>query len=104
MADIAFIIHRANTESCEYDVTLPVPHPFHTTDSGLIVEHALMEGGRILGFMKTPEPSTLDLPWAAFTEDPDSAVGLYIVTVEPDGNLSSWGLPVRKVDDLRSDR
>lgn len=104
MADIAFIIHRANTESGEYDVTLPVPHSFHTTDSGLIVHHVLMWGGRILGFMKTPEPSVLDLPWDAFTADPDSAVGLYIVTIKPDGNLSSWGLPVRKVDVLKSDR
>lgn len=103
MADIAFSIHRANTPSGEYDVALPVPHPFHTTDSGLIVRHISMEGGRIIGFMKKPEPSTLDLPWSAFTDDPDSAVGMHIVTVEPDGNLSSWGLPVRKVFVLKGE-
>lgn len=97
MNAIKFSIQPANTESGEYDVKLPLPHPFHTDGDGEVIDHIVMDKAHVIGFCKTSDPGTIDLTWPGFLVDPQSAVGMFMVTVDMGGQFATWTTPISRV-------
>lgn len=68
-----------------------LPYPFHARLSdGRVTRQDFWNGTpwRIVGFCNTPDPGRVDLYWHQIGEDPQAAVGKYVVTQDRNGSMA----------------
>lgn len=68
-----------------------LPYPFHARRSdGRITRQDFWRGTpwRIVGFCNTPDPGRIDVWWAEVADNPDAAIGKYVVTQDRGGGMA----------------
>lgn len=78
------------------------PYPLYTDDEGNVLKQEFWRGDpqRIPGFMRDAAVQQIDVPWSAFVEDPQQAVGMYIICQDDKGNYSNQMTAVERVETL----
>lgn len=77
-----------------------LPYPVHAwSEDGRVPKNmgGWTEPERIVGFQRDPSVQQVDVPWHVVREDPDQAVGLYVVAANADGSMTSLTTAVRDV-------
>lgn len=74
-----------------------LPYPFHVDVQGLIQRQDFWQGKvyRVIGFTAKPEAGFIDLSWRAAWDDPEKAVGKYVVTSDDKGDWSTHILAIQ---------
>lgn len=80
-----------------------LPYPFFVTPAGHIEKQDLWQGRpyRVVGFVSDLASQRVDLWWLAAAEDPQQAVGMYIVTIDVGGRIATRLTAVSSVEVLR---
>lgn len=75
----------------EEHVGTKLPYPFTAGEDGMVAGQDFWQGSvvRVIGFQKDLHNHSLDLPWGAAFDDPQKAVGMYLVTSDKNGD---WGV------------
>lgn len=78
------------------------PYPLHTDDKGNVLRRESSQGDpkRVPGFLKDPAVQQIDLPWYAFLEDPQAAVGMYVIYQDHKGDYGNLVTAVETVEVL----
>lgn len=91
-------LQPANTPTGEYDVSKPLPYPFHIdAETGEVGRQDFWRGDplRLLGFQNDADIQRVDVHFPDFAADPDVAVGKFPVFVRADGSIYSMTNPVK---------
>ena len=74
---------------------LPYPY-FVDEETGLIGRQDFWKGYpyQLVGFAENPRAGEIDLWWAEAVQDPDQVSGMYPVTIDADGEISTHRLEV----------
>ena len=92
-------IQPANTPAGEYDVSLPLPYPFHVDpETGDVGRQDFWKGdpARLLGFQRG-NIQRVDLTVKAWAADPQQAVGMCPVFLRADGSMFNLTNPIMTV-------
>lgn len=93
-------IQPANTPTGDYDVSEPLPYPFHIdAETGDVGRQDFWKGDplRLIGFQSTAETQRVDVHFEDFAAYPESAVDRFPVFVRADGTIYSMTNPIRSV-------
>lgn len=68
-----------------------VPYPFHANPEGHIGAQDIWQGdpAKVIGFVRKLGEQRVDLRWKEFLNDPQQAVGMYVITADREGNWST---------------
>lgn len=82
---------RPDAISADGHVGYQLPYPFYVADDGKIQNQELWNGTplAVIGFQKDLAVQTIDVWWREVVDNPEKAVGLYLVTTDKDG---TWGV------------
>jgi hypothetical protein len=71
-----------------------LPYPFHVFDDGRIDRQDFWRGKmfRVIGFQTYFERMTIDLFWRDIVEEPERAIGMYVVTADDKGFDATWSV------------
>lgn len=76
-----------------------LPYPFFVSEDGVIGSQDFWKGdpARVIGFQKDLAVQQIDLWWSDVVEDPQQAVGMYLVTSNAEG---TWGTHSMAISDV----
>lgn len=79
-----------------------LPYPFHVNaETGKIDQQWIFEGWEVVGFQRDLAIQQVDLWWDDYVQgDPQAAVGMYVVTRDGEGGMSSHMTAVQSVQVL----
>lgn len=79
-----------------------LPYPYAADETGAIQNQDFWQGhvARVVGFQKDLAHQQIDLWWADVVEDPQQAVGMYLVTADSKGDFSVHNTAIGEVDVL----
>lgn len=71
-----------------------LPYPFHVFEDGRVDRQDFWKGrvARVIGFQADLNEKTIDLFWADAVNDPQRAVGMYVVTADTNGYNAKWSV------------
>lgn len=76
-----------------------LPYPYFADESGAIGRQDVWKGNpaQVIGFQADPNVHRIDLLWEDTIQDPDRASGMYLVTIDADGEFVTHLTPVESV-------
>lgn len=77
------------------------PYPFHVLPDGTVDDVADMWRGdpaRVIGFTQEYEDRRLAIRWEELADDPQRAVGLWLVTADGAGHWATHATPVVSIE------
>lgn len=78
-----------------------LPYPYFATEDGTLTSiHTEMGSEGIIGFQDDLAVQHVDLWWDEVIEDPQCAVGKYVVTREHDGGMATHQIAIASVEVL----
>lgn len=68
-----------------------LPYPYFVDEAGLVGRQDFWNGDpyQVIGFAKDLAVANVDLLWKEATENPSRAVGMYLVTLDEDGDFGT---------------
>lgn len=92
-------VHFTNTADGSYDVMLPLPYPFHIEADGSVGRQDFWRGTpkSLLGFMFSPDRFEIDIEVCDWLTGDVDVVGMYAVTQDANGSISTWTFPISAV-------
>lgn len=81
-----------------------LPKPYFVDQHGMIGRQDVWKGSPLvaLGFMARLDVERIDLEWEDAIDDPSLAVGMYLVTMDSQGNLFSHQTAVDSLTELEA--
>jgi len=79
-----------------------LPYPYTVAEDGKIANQDFWQGEMfaVIGFQQDPAVQRIDLWWKDAAEDPQKAVGMYLVTTSRAGNWSVHDTAIRDAEVL----
>lgn len=76
-----------------------LPKPYFADESGMIGRQDVWKGNptQVVGFQSDPDVHSIDLLWEDAIQDLDRASGMYVVTIDADGEFVTHLTPVESV-------
>ncbi|WP_188197246.1 hypothetical protein [Nonomuraea sp. SYSU D8015] len=76
-----------------------LPYPYFADESGAIGRQDVWKGNptQVVGFQADPNVHSIDLLWEDAIQDLDQASGMYLVTIDADGEFVTHLTPVESV-------
>lgn len=76
-----------------------LPYPFHVAEDGSIGRQDFWAGEplEVIGFQKDLAVEQIDLWWSDCLEDPQAAVGMYVVTRDKNGGMATHVQAIQSV-------
>jgi hypothetical protein len=82
-----------------------LPYPYVVDQDGLVAGQDFWKGDpyQVIGFQKDLAAQRIDLHWTEVLKDPRSAVGMYLVTSDENGDWGTHWTAVRDMTILQED-
>lgn len=79
-----------------------LPYPYFTAEDGMIGRQDFWKGDplRVIGFAKDLYEQAVDLWWQDAVVNPQSAVGMYLITASADGTWSTHRTAIGSVEEF----
>lgn len=89
----------ADPETGDLHTRSQLPYPFFADEkTGECSDRSIHRGYRILGFQKDLAVQHVDLWWPHAMRDPKQIIGMYVVTVDPQGGMAVWQTGITDVE------
>jgi hypothetical protein len=92
--------YHPDTDSSEILELTRLPYPFHVWEDGLIHRQEFWQGRplRVVGFAARFDREQIDLWWSHAADDPEKAIGMYVVTQNRDNTMATHQTAIASVE------